>query len=129
MLNTPIPQILQKKKRGNPEDDLCASLVEYLQYKRLRYNHSPNEIHRGGKGGIIQGARNKRIWVSAGFPDYVIFLPGDADLYLEVKTSTGKLKPEQKEWIRYLNEETKNYAEVAYSLKEAIAIIEKYLKK
>lgn len=129
MPNTPIPQTLQKKKRGNPEDDLCASFVEYLQYKRLRYNHSPNETHRGGMGGIIQGARNKRIGVSAGFPDYVIFLPGDNDLYLEVKIETGTVSKEQKEWIRYLNEETKNYAEVAYSLKEAIAIVEKYLKK
>ena len=129
MPNTPIPQILQKKKRGNPEDDLCAGFVEYLNYKKLRHNHSPNEIHRGGKGGIIQGARNKRIGVSSGFPDYVIFLPGDNDLYMEVKVKGGTVKPEQKEWIRFLREETKNYAEVAYSLKEAISIVEQYLKK
>lgn len=80
-------------------------------------------------GGIIQGARNKRIGVSAGFPDYVIFLPGDNELYMEVKVKWGVLKPEQKEWIRFLREETKNYAEVAYSLKEAISIVEQYLKK
>lgn len=128
MPKTPTPQIL-KKKRGNPEDDICASFVEYLNFKHLRYNHSPNETHRGGMGGIIQGARNKRIGVSAGFPDYVIFLPGDGDLYMEIKTKVGVLKPEQKEWIRFLREETKNYAEVAYSLKEAISIVESYLKK
>jgi len=128
MAKAPIPQIL-KKKKWNPEDDICASFVEYLKFKKLRYNHSPNETHRGGMGGIIQGARNKRIGVSAGFPDYVIFLPGDGDLYMEIKTKVWVLKPEQKEWMRFLREETKNYAEVAYSLKEAISIVERYTKK
>jgi len=48
---------------------------------------------------------------------------------MEIKTKVGVLKPEQKEWIRFIREETKNYAEVAYSLKEAISIVESYLKK
>jgi len=118
-----------KKKRGRPEDDICVQFVQYLTYKRLRHHHSPNEIQRGGLGGIIQGARNKKVGVSKGMLDYVIFLPNDGDLYMEIKTDKGSLSTEQKEWIRFLREETKNYAEVAYSLKEAISIVESYLKK
>jgi hypothetical protein len=124
-----IPIKVPKKGRGRPEDTICVQFVRYLEYKRLRYHHSPNEIQRGGIGGIIAGARNKRVGVSAGFLDYIIYISPEIDLYLEIKTGEGTLSKEQKEWIRFLREETKNYAEVAYSLKEAISIVEQYLKK
>lgn len=56
-------------------------------------------VPNGGSraGGAIEGARLKRSGVLAGFPDLVLF-PGDGRAFvLEVKTSTGRVSPEQRQ--------------------------------
>jgi hypothetical protein len=62
-------------------------------------------IPNGGARNPITGAQLKREGVRAGVPD--LFLPaegahGQHGLFLEVKTSVGRLSLEQKEWFHAL---------------------------
>lgn len=76
-----------------------------------------------------QGSRRKRKGVRAGIPDIVAPIPsGDFHgLYIEMKTEKGKLSVEQERMIRLLH--GLGYCvRVAYSAKQAIDILEAYLK-
>lgn len=78
--------------------------------------HIPNESV-GGQGWIV---RNRQLGVRAGVPDlfYPVPLKGFHGLFIEMKTSTGRLRPEQRKWIQAL--ETFGYkCVVAHGWEEA----------
>lgn len=67
------------------------------------------EIHReimdycNGLGWVAHHSRMDRpSTCGVGSPDFVVALPAGRTLYVEVKTSTGKLSTEQAAWIRRL---------------------------
>lgn len=91
------------------EDAVQIAILNYLALAlpNALVHHSPNGGSR--KGGVIEGARFKRLGVRAGFPDLVIF-PGDGRCFvIEVKApkvpglSAGRVSVEQRELMDRLH--------------------------
>lgn len=78
------------------EDRIQKAIVEYLrwQYPNDLINHSPNEGNRGGKAGVIDGARKKAMGVCPGWPDIEQIGEGRHRFY-EVKAPGGSLSESQ----------------------------------
>lgn len=122
--------------KSKQEDLECEAFTKYLTLKNYRFTHIANEIGIGGKIGISIGSRNKKIWVSKWFPDYIIFLKNGKILFLEMKlprkilkngklwSSPSKINPEQQEWIDYLQDIPWCQARIAYGFEEAIRMVE-----
>lgn len=86
--------------------------------------HIPNESV-GGQGWIV---RNRQLGVKAGVPDlfYPVPMNGYHGLFIEMKTETGRLRPEQKKWLDAL--ETFGYkCVVAHGWMEAKEALEGYM--
>lgn len=107
------------------EQDMQMKFITYLQWRKIPFNHSPNE----GKRTPQEGNKLKRMGMSKGFPDLEIPLPcnGKHGLYIEFKTASGKVSPEQQAWLDRLNK-SGYVAQVARSYAEAEKILERYLK-
>ena len=92
---------------------------------RLQYLfHIPNESV-GGQGWLI---RNRQLGVRAGVPDlfYPVPLNGFHGLFIEMKASNGRVRPEQKRWLDAL--ETFGYkCVVAHGWIEAKEALEEYM--
>lgn len=116
-----------KKAYIPTEDTVNKQVVTYLRYKRLPFNHSPNE----GKRSPAQAAYLKAMGMSPGFPDLFIYKPCGKyhGLAIELKREKGgRLSPTQAEWLEKLNAE--GYKAVrANGYEEAIAAIETYLQE
>ena len=74
-------------------------------------------------------AKLKRLGLSPGFPDLIIFAKNNKTniLFLEMKrTKKSKLSEDQKEWIKWLDE-FDFYVGVAYGCNHALELLEIYL--
>lgn len=117
-----------RKKGGLPiptEQDEQFVVVAWLHKKRVPCHHSPN----GGYRNPIEGAKFKRLGVSAGFPDLTIPLARKSyhGLYIELKrVSGGKLSEHQLWWRDVLIREGYAWFE-AKGASAAIDIIKNYL--
>ena len=98
--------------------------VQWLEWSKLPFHHSPNE----GKRSPQEGNKNKRMGTSKGFPDMFIPVPSQDKhgLFIEFKSKNGALSPEQKEWMQKLNDYGYT-AVVARSDVEAINLTNLYL--
>lgn len=104
--------MLKLNKKGEvvtiqTEDELQESIIQWRneigvhKWAELRWlHHAANggKIAGRNKAEILRnGAKRKRLGVVAGIPD--LFLPYDnglySGLYIELKTATGRLSPEQ----------------------------------
>lgn len=97
----------------------------WLTLKGVKHSASAN----GGSRHLLEAIHLKKMGVSKGFPDIEIPLPTKRyhGLYIEMKRlKGGKVTPEQKEWINYLNDKG-YFATVARGFDEAKAIFEQYL--
>lgn len=102
------------------------AFVEWLHIVGIWYfNHSPNEGRRTAQ----EGNKLKKMGMSKGFPDLEIPIPrhNKHGLYIELKTESGRVTPEQKKWLDYLNG-CGYVAVVARSFDEARKITQEYLK-
>ena len=86
----------------------ASQLHNWLKWRDIKHFHCPNETG----GNIHRGVMNKRIGVSAGVPDYFIFLNAEqskdgvpVNIAIELKEPSGKNKASkfQDEWLRVLN--------------------------
>lgn len=78
---------------------------------------------------VQQGVRNKRMGLLKGWPDLFFAEPrkGFHGLFVELKTSTGRIAPEQRDLLACLDAEGyKTY--VCWSAEEAIEKISGYLQ-
>jgi len=104
-----------------------CSVVKHLkyQYPDIIFTCAP-----GNAKNPLQGKRNKMLGYLKGWPDLFIAFPANTycGLFVELKTSTGKLdKNYQEPLIKKLN--SLGYkAIVCYGLDEAIKSIDCYLK-
>lgn len=111
----------------NEEHNEQVALFQWASYyPEIRMFAIPN----GGNRNIITATNLKAEGVKAGVPD--IFLPlarGEYHgMFIEMKRKKGgRVTPEQKEWIQYLNCEG-YFAVVARGCDEAIELIQDYLK-
>lgn len=92
---------------------------------RLQYLfHIPNE----SIGGEAWTARNRQMGVKSGVPDlfYPVPIGGYHGLFIEMKSSVGRLAPNQKKWIEALR--AFGYrCEVCHGWEEAKKALEDYL--
>ncbi len=104
-------------------DEQCA-VVEYCDLRGIPVVHIPNE----GKRSARYGAQLKRMGMRKGFPD--LFIPvarnGYHGLFIEMKSKTGRLSEEQKQWQRVLSEQ-RYLCAVCYSFEEAVNTVKAYI--
>ncbi len=88
------------KKRGTPEADIQRAIVSLLRAvlpKGSIVHHAANEIASGGRAGHVRQAILVGMGVHPGFADLVVLSQGKV-MFLEVKSSTGRLRPAQEEF-------------------------------
>lgn len=86
------------------ETAIQIDIVDYLRKvlpPSAIVHHSKNEGNRGGRKGMLDGVRAKRMGVEAGFPDIAVYASGKRVLFLEVKNATGRAtRTQQYMWQR-----------------------------
>lgn len=87
------------------EDHIHQSIVTYLRWALpgAIIHHSRNSGNRGGKKGIIDGVRGKRMGVHRGFPDLIVFY-NHRVMFIEVKAPRGYVSSSQKETRAHLRD-------------------------
>ena len=111
------------------EEEECIALVQYLDLLALSgrvrlYTHVPNETFTKSWS---QKAKNKRMGVRKGFPDYVIAGRNKAIVIEMKRVSGGRVSPEQKAWHEELNK-IGLPAFICNGFDEARAVIDRELK-
>jgi hypothetical protein len=115
--------MVQLKRPIATEHDEQCCFVEWFrtQYPDVRIMAVPNGMRAKG---IRTAVKAKKEGMSAGFPD--LFIPA-WQLFIEMKrTKGGKVSPEQKDWLRYL-QECGYTCYVANGAKEAITLVRQFL--
>lgn len=80
------------------EGPIHRAIVRYLRavLPNAIVHHSPNEGVRGGKAGLLDGARKAAMGQVAGWPDIEVFLPAHiGPVLFEVKAPKGRVQPSQ----------------------------------
>lgn len=114
-----------KKNETPTEAEECYTLVQYLDARKLLYSHLAQSTFTKS---WTQKAKNKRLGVHKGVPDYMIIVPDQGLLFIEMKRSKGGVvSPEQKQWIDELNAIKGVGAFICTSADGAIGIIEHLL--
>lgn len=115
-------------KNNTPtEYDECVTLAEYLQHlknvgKVLVYTHTPQETYTKS---WMQKAKNKKMGVTRGIPDYVIVTKNKKVLFIEMKRQKGNTTTiQQKEWLAALSGMESIIADVCYGFDEAKRLID-----
>jgi hypothetical protein len=89
----------------------------------IRFHHSPNETYTTSYAAL---AKNKRMGVSKGFPDFLIVLPTGL-AFIELKrVKGGVVAAEQEQWLEALSVHTDKCA-VCYGAKHAIQTLELWI--
>ena len=125
----------QFKKYVGSESDFTKSVARYLDSIGVLYTHVANELKtnikfsKGGKAYSPTGNKLKAMGKKSGVPDFLIFEPNSSFVgyAIELKVGSNKTSPEQKEWLKRL-ENNKWKTLVSYSLDEVINEIDNYLR-
>lgn len=99
----------------------ATTFADWLRIKRFKFTHIANETYTTSQK---QKARNMRMGVSRGVPDFMIIV-NNAIVFVEMKRrKDSKTSSEQKEWIRCLNQVDHVDAKVCRGCDEAIRYVE-----
>lgn len=95
-------------------------LHQWLSRRDIPHTHVANETG----GNMRQGVLNKKLGVSAGFPDLLIFLPNGNNVAIELKEPSGKNKATTQQWA-WLTLLAKHgfYTSVAFGAEKAIEFL------
>lgn len=106
------------------EDEEQIVLVEYLELRGLKFTAIPNHTYNPHKS---QQRKNYQLGLRKGLCDMLIVLPNVGLLFIEMKrTKNSTTSPEQKAWIKALNECPGTSAHECKGAVAAIAIVESY---
>lgn len=115
------------------EDVIQQNIIKWADWQSYHGNklsdylhHSPN----GGKRDIATAQKFKTMGTKAGFPDLFLFIPNGEyhGLFIELKTSKGKVSKKQQTMMDKLN--AMGYlAVVCYGYHEAVNQIKSYLNQ
>lgn len=89
---------ITKAVKALPEDPIHKSIIQWLRavLPDAIVHHSANEGVRGGKAGLLDGARRKAMGQVAGFPDIAVFSGAKAGpMFFEVKSPGGSVSASQ----------------------------------
>lgn len=116
------------KPKPPTEDQEQSAFVQWLRLKRILFTSIPNESKRS----IVYGAKLKRLGMSKGAPDLIIFdrsadleAKGYLGLAIEMKSMTGKMRPEQNAWLDSL-EKAGWATTVCYGARQAVEFMESW---
>ena len=98
---------------------VCASLNGYQSHGLLRYTATKREAVRGLKW----GKQAKQSGFAKGLPDFLIFMKGGKVIFIELKSSTGRLSPQQESWRDWLKDAQYQWHE-ARTLKDVRVIVD-----
>jgi hypothetical protein len=118
-------------KNNQPEHDNQVALFEWAekQSQTIPELGLMFAIPNGGKRHINVAKAMKQEGVKKGVPDIFLAFPhkGMAGFFIELKSKKGRVSPEQKNWIKKLNEAGYR-VDVHYSWESAKDAILEYLK-
>lgn len=118
------------------EDQEARSLAKALNAMGYRFTHIANEIDIPWRSAIIARSKGKAMWVSKGFPDYMIISKSGSLVFIELKrqrrilksgklwASPSSIQPEQIERIETLSKIKNTYATICYWYKDALAFLQ-----
>lgn len=110
--------------RLTPETQLHIECADFLntQPDRWRYHHSPNE----GKRSYFQQYLIKKMGVSSGFPDFIIFSKKNehSPFAIEIKVGTNVPSKNQEDWLKFFYEYTNIVPYCVWSLDSFVKIVE-----
>jgi len=111
------------------EHDIQAMFFEEVAYKYPAETRWMHAIPNGGARNVVVASKMKQEGTKRGIWDVCLPLPrgGFHGLYIEFKFGKGRLTPEQKEFGAYLQDQGYKTG-VAYTVDEAMEILEMYLK-
>lgn len=121
MNNAAYLDMIGKKARGDTEERMQQTLVEYLRWgadKRIWFWHTPN----GGQRSKASAGKLKALGTRRGVPDLQFLFPDGTVAFLELKAIGGKLSVEQGEFLVHCDE-IGVMASVAYGFDQAIDIL------
>lgn len=131
MMTTSLSDFKPRRKfcMGREEQEMIA-FFDYCRAKAKRHPayalafHIPNER----KASVARRMTLKRAGVRKGIPDICVPVScgGYHALFIEMKVKPNRPSPEQIELLEHLNA-AGNYARLAWSSKEAIEILDKYI--
>lgn len=124
--------MIPKKIIPTEFEEQCT-LVNWMELKGLKFSSVPNSTWTSSWG---QKIKNKQSGLRKGFPDLIVIIPAklcklDRTVMacMELKrTKGGVTSPEQKEWIRVLNEVADVESGVFKGADAAIEFLEELLK-
>lgn len=103
---------MMRKAVSATEEQEQMTFVEWLKINHIPHFHCPNEVGGQTKSLKVRAIKMKRMGVSKGVPDLLVFIPvygttGEVDCYqmcaVEMKRKTGgRTSTEQKEWLEIL---------------------------
>lgn len=96
----------------------------FVEWVRLVHKVRILAIPNGGRRGRLEAMRLVAEGVSKGVPD--LFIP-EWLLWVEMKTTTGRTSPDQRDWIAHLNS-IGHTAIVAHGFDDAKAQVGEFLK-
>lgn len=119
-----------RKPTTSSEHSEQSSLLTWAKYQRAKFPmldllyHVPNE----GKRSTITGSKLKQVGLKRGIPDLVLPYPSGPyhALYIEMKSSSGRISKDQAEWHAKLRE-AGNKVEVCVGWSQAAKVITDYL--
>ncbi len=91
------PSPAPSRRNRHDEDDLQEAVAEFLDMALLppaRWLHIPN----GGTRDTKEAARLKAMGVKAGAADVMVLTGAGRFIWIELKSATGRLRPEQAQW-------------------------------
>ena len=121
---------------AKPEQTEAYKFADWLRKNNYKFTHIPNETGGHTQLQIAQATQKRKMGVSVGFPDYCIFLKSGKTLFIELKrclkkkkdgtdcalsTSGIDIKPEQEDWVDYLETRENIGACFCFGSEEAIA--------
>ena len=96
---------ISKAGKALTEDPIHKSIIQWLRavLPDAIVHHSANEGVRGGKAGLLDGARRKAMGQVAGFPDIAVFSWSHVGpMFFEVKAPGGSVSTAQADIIKRL---------------------------
>lgn len=97
---------MKRKRRNNEEETIQSDYITCVRLYESKYPQLSMILHipNGGHRSLSEGALFKKMGVSAGAPDIVLFVPNKKyhALFIEFKSKVGVQKATQKEWQRNL---------------------------
>ncbi|MCK5027375.1 MAG: hypothetical protein KAS07_03075 [Candidatus Pacebacteria bacterium] len=102
------------------EDEECRAFVEYLEAKRWRFTHIPNE----GKFPVQYRVKLRDLGLRGGIADYVITHPVGL-IFIEMKRTKGsRTSQNQLDWREALNKYPNIQSYICYGCDQAIHVLE-----